>query len=68
MINPINKLFVWNADCRTTFETLKVAMMTAPTLSLPNDNVPYVLGGNVSYGVIQEPFCYKFDMVMKVLL
>ena len=35
--------FVWSADCKTAFEHLKEALMSADVLALPNDEGQFVL-------------------------
>ena len=38
-----NKPFHWNDKSQTTFENLKYALMTAPMLTYPDMNVPFIL-------------------------
>ena len=44
--------FEWNETCQVAFDKLKVALTTAPVLSLPVDGAVYVLDCDASdYGI-----------------
>ena len=43
-----NHTFVWGDDCQAAFDRLKVALTTAPVLSLPVDNAIYTLDCDAS--------------------
>lgn len=42
------KLFVWSAECQSSFEALKVALTSEPIVAMPNDHDPYVLDVDAS--------------------
>ena len=52
---PLNKLlkkdqpFEWTENCNNAFEILKKALTTAPILSYPDFNQPFILSMNASY-------------------
>lgn len=40
--------FVWTSDSQLTFDTLKIALVSAPVLSLPNFALPFVIETDAS--------------------
>ena len=43
-----NKKFVWYEQCHEAFDTLKRCLTTAPVLSMPNDDEPFILDTDAS--------------------
>ena len=43
-----NEPFVWSGQCQTTFDELKTKLTTAPIMTLPRDEVEYILDTDAS--------------------
>lgn len=59
--------FVWSEDCNTAFETIKSCLVSAPCLSCPDFNLPFVLQCDASDFGIGCVLTQKFPEGEKVI-